>query len=104
MWVTKLLISPVKKGFLAQNRPNLALNWHFWSVWARPCRPIQCPVGGSVGGCGARAVSRKTPIYFIIISNGLISIERLRALLPPYGDIQTIRKYPDIICPIVLGN
>ena len=23
------------------------------------------PVGGSVGGCGARAVSRKTPIYFI---------------------------------------
>ena len=29
------------------------------------CRHIQCPVGGSVGGCGARAVSRKTPIYFI---------------------------------------
>ena len=26
---------------------------------------IQCPVDGSVGGCGARAVSRKTPIYFI---------------------------------------
>ena len=25
-----------------------------------------CPVGGSVGGCGARAVYRKTPIYFII--------------------------------------
>ena len=25
-----------------------------------------CPVGGLVGGCGARAVSRKTPIYFII--------------------------------------
>ena len=24
-----------------------------------------CPVGESVGGCGARAVSRKTPIYFI---------------------------------------
>ena len=23
------------------------------------------PVGGFVGGCGARAVSRKTPIYFI---------------------------------------
>ena len=22
-------------------------------------------IGGSVGGCGARAVSRKTPIYFI---------------------------------------
>ena len=25
------------------------------------------PVSGSVGGCGARAVSRKTPIYFMVI-------------------------------------
>ena len=65
MGVTKLLISPVKKGFFAQKRPNLAQNWHFWSISARPCRLIQCPVGGSVGGCGVRAVSRKTPIYFI---------------------------------------
>ena len=65
MWVTKLLISPVKKGFFAQKRPNLAQNWHFWSIWARPCRLIQYPVGGSVGGCDARAVSRKTPIYYI---------------------------------------
>jgi len=67
MWVTKLLISEVKKkGFFAQKRPNLAQNWHIWSIWARPCRLIQCPVGGSVGGFGARAVSRKTPIYFIL--------------------------------------
>ena len=63
MWVTKLLISPVKKGLFAQKRPNLAQNWHFWSIWARPCRLIQCPVGG----CGARAVSRKTPIYFMYL-------------------------------------
>ena len=49
MWVTKLLISPVKKGFFAQKRPNFARNWHFWLA----------------GGCGARAVSRKTPINFI---------------------------------------
>ena len=66
MWVKKLLISPVKKGFFAQKRPNLAQNWHFWSIWARPRRLIQCPVGGSIGGCGARAVSRKTSIYFIL--------------------------------------
>ena len=66
MWVTKLLISPVKKGFFAQKGPNFAQNWHFWSIWARL---IQCPVGGSVGGCGARAVSSKTPIYFIIYTN-----------------------------------
>jgi hypothetical protein len=25
------------------------------------------PFCGSVGGCGARAVSRKTPIYFMIV-------------------------------------
>ena len=71
MWVTKLLISPVKKGFFAQKQPNLAQNWHFWSIWARPCRLIRCPVGGSVGGCGARAVSRKTLIYFIYIDDTL---------------------------------
>ena len=60
MWVTKLLISPVKKGFFAQKRPNLAqigISEHCWLIW--------CPVDGSVGGCGARAVSRKTPIYFM---------------------------------------
>ena len=68
MWVAKLLISPVKIRIFAPKRPNLAQNWHFWSIWARPCRLIGCPVCGSVGGCGARAVSRKTPIYFILIS------------------------------------
>ena len=29
MWVTKLLIPPVKNGFFAPKRPNLARNWHF---------------------------------------------------------------------------
>ena len=29
------------------------------------------PCCGSVGGCGARAVSRKTPIYFITIFHGV---------------------------------
>ena len=66
MWVTKLMIPQVKKGFFAPKRQNLAQTWHFWWIWARPCRFFRCPVGGSVGGCGARAVSRKTPIYFII--------------------------------------
>ena len=66
MWVTKLLFTPEKKGIFAQKQPNLAQNWRFWSILARPCRLIQCPVGGSVGGCGARAVSRKTPIYFML--------------------------------------
>merc|ERR1712223_854525 len=30
------------------------------------------PCCGSVGGCGARAVSRKTPIYFIILFQYMI--------------------------------
>ena len=68
MWVTKFLISPVKKGIFCPKRPNLAENWHFWSIWAWPCRLIQCPVDRSVGGCGARAVSRKIPIYFIDVN------------------------------------
>ena len=72
MWVTKLLISPLKKRIFAQIQPNLAQNWHFLSIWAGPCRLIRCPVGGSVGGCGARAVSRKTPIYFIIFHRQLL--------------------------------
>ena len=61
--------SSKKKDFLPKNDQIWPQNWHFWSIWARPCRLIQCPVGGSVGGCGARAVSRKTPIYFISRSN-----------------------------------
>ena len=50
MWVTKLLISPVKKGFFAQKRPNLARNC--WLIW--------CPVGGLAGGCGAGCISQDT--------------------------------------------
>ena len=89
MWVTKLLISPVKKGFFGQKRPNLAQNWHFWSIWARPCRLIQCPVGGSVGGCGARAVSRKTPIYFILMTFLVV----LRWLIVTFDKINNHRAY-----------
>ena len=39
MWVTKLLISPVKKGFFAPKRPNLAPNWNFCPLLAHlvPC-------------------------------------------------------------------
>ena len=53
---------PQKLGFLAQKRPNLAQNMLSWAHIDR--------VGSFgallVGGCGARAVSRKTPIYFIV--------------------------------------
>ena len=55
MWVTKLLISPGKIRIFC---PKLALLFILG-------RLIWCPVGGLVGGCGVRDVSRKTPIYFI---------------------------------------
>ena len=61
MWVfryvgNKLLISPVKIRIFC---PKLALLFILgWLIW--------CPVDGLAGGCGARAVSCKTPIYFII--------------------------------------
>ena len=32
-----------------------------------------CPVGGSVVGCGALAVSRKTPFFFINFFRDMIS-------------------------------
>ena len=40
MWVTKLLISPVKIRIFCPKKPNLARKWHFCSFWARPCRLI----------------------------------------------------------------
>ena len=67
MWLPKLLLSPIRIRIFAQKQPNLARKWHFWSFWARPCCLIWYPVGGLVGDCGARAVSRKKPIYFIIL-------------------------------------
>ena len=54
-----------KKDFLPKTTkfgPKLA----FLVNLARQCRLIQCPVGGSVGGYGTWAVSRKTPIDFIV--------------------------------------
>ena len=64
MWVTKLLISPVKIRIFCQRTTKFSQKLAFlpglWLIW--------CPVGGLVGGCCARAVSRKTPIYFIILS------------------------------------
>ena len=71
MWVTKLLISPVKIRIFCPRTtkfsPKLSFLPGLWLIW--------CPVGGLVGGCGARAVSRKTPIYFIV---SYLHLEKLR--------------------------
>ena len=50
-----------KLGFLAQKRPNLAKN-----MLSRAHIGLAGSFGALlVGGCGTRAVSRKTPFYFI---------------------------------------
>ena len=54
--------SSKKKDFLLKNDqiwPEIGISDHCWLIWY--------PVDGLAGGCGARAVSRKTPIYFIIV-------------------------------------
>ena len=72
MWVTKLLISPLKKDFLPKNDPiwpEIGISIHFGPGLA-----------GSVGALSvgllvvaARAVSRKTFIYFMIIRKEISS-------------------------------
>ena len=68
MWVTKLLIFPVEiKIFcpkMTKFGPKLAFLVNLGQAM-QAYSVLWCPVGESVGGCGARAVSRKTPIYFI---------------------------------------
>ena len=71
MWVTKLLISPVKKDFLPKKVQILPEN----GIFAILAQALQAHLAC---GCGARAVSRKTPIYFII-SHSVRPICRYRA-------------------------
>ena len=60
MWVTKLLISPVKIRIFCPKKSKFGpkMAFLFFLGQALPAH--------LVGGCGARAVSRKTPIYFIV--------------------------------------
>merc|ERR1711873_122834 len=36
-WYQNFYLLPQKLGFLAQKRPNLVQNMHFWSFWAKYC-------------------------------------------------------------------
>merc|ERR1712107_977202 len=36
-WYQNFYLLPKKSGFLAQKRPNLVQNLHFWSFWAKYC-------------------------------------------------------------------
>ena len=60
MWVTKLLISPVKIRIFCPKKSKFGPKMAFLFFLG------QALLAHLVGGCGARAVSRKTPIYFIL--------------------------------------
>ena len=59
MWVTKLMISQVKKRIFCPKTTKFGPKMAFLFFLGQA---LPAPL---VGGCGARAVSRKTPIYFI---------------------------------------
>ena len=66
MLVPKLLLTPIKLGFLAQKRPKLVQNMQNMKL-------AFLSIAGSFGALlvgwlvlVARALSRKTPIYFVI--------------------------------------
>ena len=61
MWVTKLLISEVKKRIFCPKTTKFGPKLAFL-VNLGQALPAHL-----VGGCGARVVSRKTPIYFILM-------------------------------------
>ena len=65
MWVTKLLISQVKKRIFCPKTTKFGPNLAFLVDMGQAMQAYSMPCCGSVGGCGARAVSRKTLIYFI---------------------------------------
>ena len=66
MWVTKLLIFQVKKRIFCPKTTKFGQKLAFLVNFGQAMQAYSMPCCGSVGGCGARAVSRKTPIYFMV--------------------------------------
>ena len=66
MWVTKLLIFPVENRIFSPKTTKFGPKLAFLVNLGRAMQAYSMPCCWSVGGCGARAVSRKTPIYFIV--------------------------------------
>ena len=93
MWVTKILISPVKKRILCPKTTKFGPNLAFLVNLGQAMQAYSMPCCGSVGGCGARAVSRKTPIYFmtIVVTAGIIF--KSRAMIPRTPTVLTT-AYP----------
>ena len=66
MWVTKLLIFPVEIKIFCPKMTKFGPKLAFLVNLGQAMQAYSVPCGGSVDGCGARALSRKTPIYFMV--------------------------------------
>ena len=75
MWVTKLLISPVKKRIFCPKSTKFGPKMAFLFILgqALPAHLVHL-----VGGCGARAVPRNTPIYFITMCVNMFNIHSFK--------------------------
>ena len=71
MWVTKLLISQVKKRIFCPKTTKFGPKLAFLVNFGQAMQAYLVPCWWVAGGCGARAVSRKTPIYFML--SGILS-------------------------------
>ena len=67
MGETKHLISKVKKRIFCPKTTKFGPKLAFLVDLGQTMQAFSVPCCGSVGGCGARAASRKTPIYFIFL-------------------------------------
>ena len=76
MWVTKLLIFPVEISIFCPKTTKFGPKLAFLVNLGQAMQAYSMPCCGSVGGCGARAVSRKTPIYFIIFPVTMLKRKR----------------------------
>ena len=72
MWVTKLLIFPVEIRIFCPKTTKFGPKLAFLVNLGQAIKAYSMPHCGSVGGCGARAVSRKTPIYFIVLFANIV--------------------------------
>ena len=76
MWVTKLLIFPVEISIFCPKTTKFGPKLAILVNLGQAMQAYSMPCCGSVGGCGARAVSRKTPIYFMIVIIMILISER----------------------------
>ena len=67
MWVTELFIFQVEIRIFCPKTTKFGQKLAFLVNMGQAMQAYSMPCCWSVGGCGARAVSRKTPIYFINI-------------------------------------